>query len=97
MLYGNPWIFKNILNNLDNEKDIYVPTLKERFEVIKQHIELEVKQKGENVGIKEMRKHLAWYTKNLKDSSSVRQKINQINNKNELLECLKEYIYSIDN
>ena len=97
MLYGNPWIFKNILNNLDNEKDIYVPTLKERFEVIKQHIELEVKQKGENVGIKEMRKHLAWYTKNLKDSSSVRQKINQINNKNELLECLKDYIYSIDN
>lgn len=97
MLYGNPWIFKNILKNLDNEKDIYVPTLKERFEVIKQHIELEVKQKGENVGIKEMRKHLAWYTKNLKDSSSVRQKINQINNKNELLECLKDYIYSIDN
>lgn len=44
-----------------------------------------------------MRKHLAWYTKNLKDSSSVRQKINQINNKNELLECLKDYIYSIDN
>mgnify|MGYP004631441525 CR=1 FL=1 len=91
MLCGNPWIFKNILNNLDNEKDIYVPTLKERFEVIKQHIELEVKQKGENVGIKEMRKHLAWYTKNLKDSSQVRQKINTINDKAELLNCLEDY------
>ena len=91
MLCGNPWIFKNILNNLDNEKDIYVPTLKERFEVIKQHIELEVKQKGENVGIKEMRKHLAWYTKNLKDSSQVRQKINTINDKAELINCLEDY------
>ena len=91
MLCGNPWIFKNILNNLDNEKDIYVPTPKERFEVIKQHIELEVKQKGENVGIKEMRKHLAWYTKNLKDSSQVRQKINTINDKAELLNCLEDY------
>ena len=91
MLCGNPWIFKNILNNLDNEKDIYVPTLKERFEVIKQHIELEVKQKGENVGIKEMRKHLAWYTKNLKDSSQLRQKINTINDKAELLNCLEDY------
>ena len=91
MLCGNPWIFKNILNNLANEKDIYVPTLKERFEVIKQHIELEVKQKGENIGIKEMRKHLAWYTKNLKDSSQVRQKINTINDKTELLNCLEDY------
>ena len=74
MLYGNPWIFKNIIENLRDGKEIYIPTLEEKLEVIKKHIELEVKQKGENVGIKEMRKHLAWYTKNLKDSSQIRQR-----------------------
>ena len=97
MLYGNPWIFRNILDNLRDVKEIYIPTPKEKFEVIKKHIELEVEQKGENVGIKEMRKHLAWYTKNLKDSSQIRQKINTIDSKDELLERLQNYFYSIDN
>lgn len=91
MHYGNPWIFKNILGNLQNNENEYIPTSKERLEVIKKHIELEVEQKGENVGIKEMRKHLAWYTKNLKDSSQVRQRINTINEKKELLSCLDDY------
>lgn len=85
------------MNNLENGEDIYIPTPKERFEIIKHHIELEVKQKGENVGIKEVRKHLAWYTKNLKDSSQVRQKINTINGKDELLECLQNYFIKINN
>lgn len=82
---------------MKNGEEIYIPTPKGRFEVIKKHIELEMKQKGENVGIKEMRKHLAWYTKNLKDSSKIRQKINIINSKDELLNCLEDYFYSIDN
>lgn len=73
------------------------PTPKEKFEIIKQHIELEVKQKGETVGIKEMRKHIAWYTKNLKDSSQIRQKVNTINNKDELLKCLEDYFDFIEN
>lgn len=92
---GNPWIFKNILEYLKNGTLINPPTPKEKFEIIKQHIELEVKQKGENVGIKEMRKHIAWYTKNLKDSSNIRQQINTITKKDELLKTLKEYFYSI--
>ena len=64
---------------------------------MKKHIELEVEQKGENVGIKEMRKHLAYYTKNLKDSSKIRQQINSIEDKNILINCLQNYFNSIDN
>lgn len=94
---GNPWIFKNILEYLKNGTLINPPTSKEKFEIIKQHIELEVKQKGETVGIKEMRKHIAWYTKNLKDSSQIRQKVNTINNKDELLKCLEDYFNFIEN
>lgn len=42
-----------------------------------------------------MRKHIAWYTKNLKDSSKLRQQVNTITKKDELLKTLKEYFYSI--
>ncbi len=44
-----------------------------------------------------MRKHLAWYTKNLKDSSKIRQQINTIEDKNELIKCLQNYFNTIDN
>ena len=44
-----------------------------------------------------MRKHLAYYTKNLKDSSKIRQQINSIEDKNILINCLQNYFNSIDN
>ena len=44
-----------------------------------------------------MRKHLAWYTKNLKDSSKIRQQINTIEDKNELIKSLQNYFNTIDN
>ena len=59
------------------------------------HIELEVEQKGENVGIKELRKHMCAYIKNLPNSASLREKINRIEAKNELISCLTEYFRSI--
>ena len=48
-------------------------------------------KKGENIAIKEMRKHLAYYVKNGKDASKLREKINKIDKKQELVDCLKEY------
>ena len=59
------------------------------------HIELEVEQKGENVGIKELRKHMCAYIKNLPNSASLREKINRIEVKEELISCLTEYFKSI--
>ena len=52
-------------------------------------------EKGERDGIKEMRKHLAYYVKNTKDASKIRVRINEIDNKKELIECLNEYFTSI--
>lgn len=92
---GNPWIFRDILSYLKDGIIINSLTSKEKFDVIKHHIELEVQQKGENIGIKEMRKHIAWYTKNLKDSTQIRQKVNTITNKEELLQCLEEYFSNL--
>ena len=54
-----------------------------------------VEEKGEKIAIKEMRKHLAYYIKNMKDASRVREKINTIDTKQELIDCLNEYFKNI--
>lgn len=87
---GNPWIFKEVL-----EQKKYEPTNIEKLETILKHIQLEVEEKGENTGIKEMRKHIAWYVKNTKDASKIRDKINTIENISELTSCLVEYFNNL--
>ena len=48
-------------------------------------------EKGENAGVKEMRKHFAYYVKNLKDASTAREKLNRLNTYSEVRDCLVEY------
>ena len=87
---GNPWIFEEVLNYLEGKEERRVSNT-EKLEIMLEHINLEVNEKGENVGIKEMRKHLAYYIKNMKDASKLRDAINKISTKKELEECLKKY------
>lgn len=87
---GNPWIFEEIINYLEKRKQREV-TNDERLNTILEHINLAIEEKGENVAIKEMRKHLAFYVRNEKDASKMREKLNKIDNKEELVENLKIY------
>lgn len=87
---GNPWIFKEII-----EENKYVPSYEEKLEMILNHINLEIQEKGPQTGVKEMRKHIAWYVKNTKEASRIRDKINTINNPEELKSCLIEYFKTI--
>ena len=84
---GNPWIFSEIIrgedsSNISNE---------EKLRIILKHIDLEIQDKGEITGIREMRKHIGWYIKNGKDASKFRAKANLIENRQELEACLREY------
>ncbi len=88
---GNPWIFRQIQYYLETGEKLPKPTLKEKYEILKEHIELAIKERGEKVAINEMRKHIACYTKNLKDASAFRNEINHIDNKEELLQKMQEY------
>ncbi len=92
--FGNPWIFKEIKYFLETGKHIEIPSKEEKLEIIKEHIKLAVKEKGE-FAVKELRKHIAWYTKNMKNSSEFRNSINKIENESELLEKIEEYFASI--
>ena len=87
---GNPWIFEEIISYLKGEqiRDI---SKEEKLDTILKHIEWEVEEKGELVGIKELRKHISAYIKNMPDATTMRNKINKIETKKELEDCLKEY------
>lgn len=89
--FGNPWIFKQIIHYLKTGQKLNEPTLEEKLDMIKRHLKMEVKQKGEYTGIREMRKQLSWYIKNLKDSSQMRQKINTLETEQEIIKELTEY------
>ena len=87
---GNPWIFREIIQYLKGEKVTDV-TNKEKLEIMLKHIDLEVKEKGENVAIKEMRKHISYYIKNLPNATTIRNEVNKIEKQDELVACLTEY------
>ena len=92
--FGNPWIFREIIHYLKTGEKLPKPTNEEKLEVIKKHVELAVKEKGE-IAVKELRKHIAWYTKNLKNSSEFRNKINTIEQESELINYIDEYFKTL--
>ncbi len=93
--FGNPWIFRNITHFLETGEKLSPPSNEEKLEVIKKHIELAVEEKGEEVAVKELRKHISWYTKNLKNSSEFRNNMNKIETKKELVNYLEEYFKTL--
>ena len=89
-MLGEPWKIGNIINELEGKEERIIIN-KEKLKIMLEHLELEIAEKGEYVGIREMRKHLCWYLKNLKDSSKIRQLVNTIEDKEELVQVLQEY------
>ena len=81
---GNPWIFKQISQYLDTGVIPQKPTPEEVRETILRHAGLMLKYKGEHIGIREMRKHVSWYTVGYPNSARLRQAVNEIETFEEL-------------
>ena len=92
--FGNPWIFREIKHYLSTGEKLSKPSIAEKLNTILKHIDLAVEEKGE-IAVKELRKHIAWYTKNLKNSSEFRNSINVIEDKKELTDKLQEYFKTL--
>lgn len=92
--FGNPWIFQKIKRFLETGEKLPDPSKEEKLTIIKKHIDLAVKEKGE-IAIKELRKHIAWYTKNLKNSSEFRNDINQMESKEKLVNQIEAYFKTL--
>lgn len=92
---GNPWIFKQI-NELLNVGEIKTnPTPREKLEIALKHIDMLITDKGEMRGIKEARKHIAWYIKGLKGASAIKTEIFKISDCATMYNVLKDYIQKI--
>ena len=87
---GNPWIFSELLAYDRTGEMPERPTTEEIKQMIYRHARLQVKYKGEYLGIREMRKHVSWYTSGLPNSAKLRGEINAVESLEELEELLEE-------
>lgn len=87
---GNPWIFKRLTHYLDTGELLPPPTKEEKKEMILRHARMQVELKGEYQGIREMRKHVAWYTAGCPGSSALRNDVNLVETLAELEELIEE-------
>ena len=89
---GNPWIFKRINHYMQTGEILPEPTLEEKIDTAMKHLKLAVQEHGEYVAVREMRKHIAWYLKGLRNSARVRDEINKIESYEEVVNKLKDYM-----
>ncbi len=90
--YGRPWIFNEIKTYLETGILLPEPTIEERLEVMLKHIELIVLYKGEKMGMREARKHAAWYIKGSNGAAAFRHKcatLTTVSDLRELVEAVK--------
>jgi nifR3 family TIM-barrel protein len=87
---GNPWIFREISQYLETGAVPQKPTAKEKKELILRHAALQLETKGEYTGVREMRKHLSWYTVGMPNSAHFRQVINSMEHMDELIRGVEQ-------
>lgn len=92
---GYPWIFREIAHYMKTKKVLSQPGVQERIEVAIQHLQLLVEYKGEVVGVREMRKHAAWYVKGLPGSAELRGEVNQQTTLEGMETLLRNYLQEL--
>ena len=75
---GNPWIFREISHYLETGERLPRPSIEEIRQMILRHTQMQIAFRGETAGMREMRKHIAWYTTGLPHSAALRNEVNQI-------------------
>lgn len=85
---GNPWIFREVVEYLQTGEIPDRPTMAEVRKVVERHAALQLEIKGEYTGVREMRKHLAWYTTGYPNSAKFRQMVNCMETMDDLLASL---------
>ena len=89
---GNPWIFNRINHYMKTGEILPEPTLEEKITTAIRHMNLAVAEHGDYVAVREMRKHIGWYLKGLKNSAKYRDQINKITDYKEVIAMLEEYM-----
>ena len=88
---GNPWIFTQINHFLETGEELPKPSPKEMVEMVLRHAKMQIAFKGEFTGMREMRKHAAWYTGGYKHASRLRSLLNEVETYEQLEELLETF------
>ncbi len=88
---GNPWIFKRIDHYMKTGQLLDPPSKDEKIDIAIKHMGLAIKEHGEYVAVREMRKHIGWYLKGMKHSARFRDQINHIVTAKEVIDTLNQY------
>ena len=86
---GNPWIFKQILHEWETGEPLEKPSPEEMTEMMLRHARMQIEFKGEYVGIREMRKHAAWYTSGYHGASHLRRALSEVESYEQLEELVR--------
>lgn len=89
---GNPWIFRRVIEYLQTGRLLPEPTYEQRVEAIMEHMDMVTRFKGESTGVKEMRKHAAWYLKGLPGSTKVKTEVFKLTTCEAVRAVLEEYL-----
>lgn len=89
---GNPWVFQQIATYINTGERLARPELPEVVEMMLRHARMMVDFKGEYTGIREMRKHLAWYTQGYPGSSKLRGKVSEVETYSDIEQLLDRYL-----
>lgn len=89
---GNPWIFKQILHEWEIGEPLAKPSAQEMTEMMLRHARMQIEFKGEYVGIREMRKHAAWYTGGYPGASHLRRALSEVENYEQLEELMGRFL-----
>ena len=87
---GNPWIFREVVTFLETGVIPPKPTPQQVKETVIRHAKLQLEYKGEYTGVREMRKHLSWYTAGYPNSARFRQMINSMESMDQLIASVEE-------
>ena len=81
---GNPWLFSQVKHYLRTGQLLEKPDIDELIDTILRHAKMQVEFKGEFMGMREMRKHIAWYTNGYHNAAKLRNMVNQVESYNDL-------------
>lgn len=87
---GNPWMLYRTIHYLETGENIPEPSPKEKMAVAILHMDRLVDLKGEHVAVREMRKHAAWYIKGMRGAAEIRERINQIEQRDQMAAVMRE-------
>lgn len=91
---GNPWIFHQVITYLRTGLCPTLPTMEEKKQTVLRHADLQLRYKGEYIGVREMRRHLSWYTAGMPHSARFRQAINTMESMDELYKGIETIFQS---